>query len=73
MNSNPLPTIAVYIPDAEAKKFLLFKEHFEIFDAMLAHKVFDIGWGKATLHFKDGILQSITKEEVVYRRNGLST
>ena len=60
--------VAVYLPDAEAQKFLEFKRYYEIFEAMSAAGVFDIKYGKAILNFQAGILQTITKEEVAFKR-----
>ncbi len=71
MSNKPMdigPTIAVYIPDSEAKKFLLFKQYFDVFEAMDGERVFDMQFGKAILNFKAGFLETIEKHEVVYKR-----
>jgi len=67
--------IAVYIPDSEAQKFLLFQEYFEPFSIMIESDVFSIRNGSAILHFdSNGTLQTINRADVLYsRRHQLST
>ena len=66
--ANDPTVVAVYIPDAEAKKFLLFKQRFDVFTLLESEQIFDIQFGKAILNFKAGILETIEKHEVVYKR-----
>lgn len=66
---NNMEQIAVYIPDEEAAKFLLFQEHFEPFSIMLDANLFTIRNGSATLHFdSSGTLQAINRSDVLYSR-----
>lgn len=59
--------IAVYIPDKEAKQFLLFQEHYETFCLMLGHGVFDVRNGSVTLHMdKNGSIKAINRADVLY-------
>lgn len=60
--------ITIYIPDSEVKQFILFKEHYDVFDMMDKQGVFNIQYGKATLNYASGILQTVSKEEVIYHR-----
>lgn len=56
--------IPIYIPDAEAKQFLVFQERFEIFEAMETSGAFDVMWGKVTLNFANKQLQTMSVEHV---------
>jgi hypothetical protein len=61
--------IAIFVPDEDAAKFLLFQEHYELFSIMLESGVFHIRNGSAILHFdKDGILQAINRADALYSR-----
>ncbi len=61
--------IAVFIPDEDAKKFLLFQEHFETFSVIEGAGVFNIRNGSAVLHFDHlGTLQAINRADVLYKR-----
>lgn len=61
--------VAVYMPDAQAQKFLLFQEHYEPFTVMLDSGVFSIRNGSATLHFDStGTLQTIQRADYLYSR-----
>ena len=60
--------IPIYMLDAEAKQFVAFQRHYAVFSAMLDAGALDIGWGKVTLNFAGGTLQSIVKEEVAWKR-----
>lgn len=70
-----METIAVYIPDEDANKFLLFQQHFEPFSIMLDSGVFEIKNGSAVLHFdSNGTLQAINRADIIYsKRHQLST
>lgn len=62
--------IAIYIPDSEAKKFLLFQKHYDIFTLMLEKKVFDQKGATLILNFdKFGALRGITRQDVLYDYN----
>lgn len=59
--------IAIYIPDEEAKQFLLFQEHYETFLLMVEHGTFDVRNGSVTLHFdKHGDIKTINRSDVLY-------
>lgn len=58
----------ITLPDAEAKQFLVFREHFDLFQAMEAAGVMELTWGKATLNFAKGEVQSIQVESVSWKR-----
>lgn len=60
--------IPIFIPDEEAKKFLIFQEHYDIFVAMQAADAFSVGWGKVVLNFANYELQNVVREEVAWRR-----
>lgn len=59
--------IAIYVPDEDAKKFLLFQEHFNAFNLMVKHGVFDVRNGSVTMHFdKTGDVKAINRSDVLY-------
>ena len=59
--------IAIYIPDEEAKLFLAFQEHFETFNLLLDHGVFDVRNGSVTMHMdKNGAIKAINRSDVLY-------
>jgi hypothetical protein len=59
--------IAIYVPDAEAKMFLLFQEHFDQFNLMVNSGVFDVRNGSVTLHMdKNGSIKTINRSDVLY-------
>ena len=61
--------IAVYIPDEDAEKFLLFQRYYDTFSLMVDSGVFDIKNGSATLHFdKKGELLAINRADILYSR-----
>ncbi len=61
--------IAVYLPDEEARKFILFQQYWDSFSIMLERGVFDTKNGGITLHFDhDGTLQAIQRADFLYSR-----
>lgn len=61
--------VAVYMPDEEAKQFLLFKEHYEIVKVLLDKGIFDIRNGSVSLHFDgNGVLQTIQRADILYSK-----
>lgn len=61
--------IAVYIPDDEAQKFLLFQEYYEQFALLVDHNVFDVRNGSVVLHFdKHGQILAINRADVLYSK-----
>jgi len=64
--NNSLP-IALYIPDEDAKKFLLFQEYYDIFTTMVEHGAFKVKNGSVTMHFdKRGGLKAINRADILY-------
>lgn len=53
---------------AEAKQFLAFQEHFDLWNAMDQAGVLELRWGKATMNFARGEVQSIQVESVSWKR-----
>jgi len=72
---NSMDKIAIYIPDLEAQKYVLFQQYFEPFSIMIDSDLFSIRNGSATLHFdSNGTLQTINRSDVLYsKRHQLST
>lgn len=61
--------IAVYIPDEDAQKFLLFQQYYDVFSLMVESGVFDIKNGSAALHFdKNGELLAINRADILYSK-----
>ena len=61
--------IAVYIPDEDAEKFLLFQRYFDTFSLMVESGVFEIKNGSAALHFdKNGDLLAINRADILYSK-----
>ena len=56
--------IPIFVADDEAKRFLLFMEHHQVFDAMLEADAFTVQWGKVVLNFGSGRVQSVSVEKV---------
>lgn len=61
--------VAIYLPDAEAQKFLQFQQHYELFNLLLEKGVFNIRNGSISLHFdQNGVLQVIQRADVLYSK-----
>ena len=59
--------IAIYVPDEEAKKFLEFQEHYDVFMLLLNSGVFDVRNGSVVLHMdKNGSIKAINRSDVLY-------
>lgn len=56
------------LKEAEAKQFLAFREHFDLWNAMEQAGVLELTWGKATMNFAKGEVQSIQVESVSWKR-----
>ncbi len=65
---NKMDKVAIYIPDSEAKQFLLFQKHYELFIALEQSGALNIGYGNCVINFAGGVVQNISKNEVVYKR-----
>jgi hypothetical protein len=61
--------IAIYIPDEDAKKFLVFQEHYDVFDVLVKSGVFNQKNAAVTLHFDHlGILRLVQRADTLYAR-----
>lgn len=60
--------IAIFVPDNEAKQFLLFQKHYNLFDALDKSGALNISYGNCVINFANGHVQSISKNEVVYKK-----
>jgi len=59
--------VAIYIPDEEAKKFLLFQEYYDEFTLLVDAGVFKIRNGSAVIHFdKKGDIKAINRADILY-------
>lgn len=59
--------VAVYLPDEEAKKFLLFQQHYEVFKLLLDKGVFNQKGAAITLHFDPmGSIKTIQRQDLLY-------
>lgn len=56
--------IPVFVPDAQAKQFMVFMEHYDVFDAMQRADALTVEWGKVVLNFGRGELVSLSVERV---------
>ena len=59
-------TVIVHLTEEEARQFLMFQRHRQVFEELEPHLT--IGFGKIVFNFAGGILQNVIKEEVVYKR-----
>lgn len=59
--------IAIYIPDEDAKKFLLFQKNYDKFCLLLDHGFFELKNATVEVSFdKEGTLRSIKNHQQVY-------
>ena len=59
--------VAIYIPDEEAKKFLLFQEYYDEFALLISAGVFKIRNGSAVIHFdKRGEIKAINRSDILF-------
>ncbi len=66
MNPKPIE-IAIYLPDEEAKKFLVFQEHYDDFCTLLNSGVFNVRNGAVTMHFDQfGSINLIQRADVLF-------
>lgn len=74
MDTSKKIEVAVYIPDEDAKKFLLFQEHYETFCLLLDRGVFQQKNAAISLHFdQNGTLQTIQRADFLYSKKHEST
>lgn len=64
-----LTTVTIFLPEEEAKKWLLFQQYYEMFSTLVDKGVFETTNGSTTLHFDSfGTLQSITRNDILWGR-----
>lgn len=69
MESTNKVQIAVYIPDEEAKKWILFQKHYKEFNLLIEKGVFEQKSAAISLHFDHlGVLQTIQRADFLYSR-----
>lgn len=59
----------IELSDVEAKRFILFQQHHDLFEALLEAKVYEIKRGEAVLSFNhDGHLMHVEIKRIAYRK-----
>lgn len=59
--------IPIYIPDEEAKQFLLFQKHYDLFNLLLERGIFDQKKSIISLYFDHtGTLTKIQRDDNLY-------
>ena len=60
--------VPIELTASDIEKFKLFQKHYELFLIMEERGVFNIQFGKCILNIANGDVQTITKEEGIYKR-----
>jgi hypothetical protein len=60
--------INIELTTYEADMFKLYQKYHDVFEKLTESHAFDLEWGKVTISFAFGEIQSIEKQEIVYRR-----
>ncbi len=61
--------VAVYLPDEDAQKWLLFQEHYDLFNLLLNKGVFNQKNAAISLHFDQfGNLSTIQRSDFLYSK-----
>lgn len=61
-------TVTILLPELEAKKWLMFQQHYDVFSILVDRGIFDTRNGNVELHFNEhGIVGSIIKHEMIYK------
>jgi hypothetical protein len=61
--------VTILLPEAEAKKWVIFQQYYDTFSLIVDRGVFDIRNGSATLHFdNNGLLNSVVRNDFLYSR-----
>ncbi len=61
--------IPVYMPDEDAKKYLVFVKYYDPITLLIEKRVFEQKNARIILHFDDwGILQKINREDNLFNR-----
>lgn len=64
-----MDNVAIFVPDAEATKFLLFQQYYQPISVLIDHGVFMQKNAEIALHFdSNGILQTIQRRDSLYSR-----
>lgn len=59
--------VAVYMPDEEAKMFLLFQQHYPAISILLKSGALDVRNGSVVLHFSpEGELKAVNRADYLY-------
>jgi len=73
MNNMEKENIPVYMPDADAAKFLLFQEHYDAFCLLVDSGVFNVRNGSVTIHMdNDSSIKAINRLDVLYSHRHVS-
>jgi len=63
----PVEVIPIYIPDDQAKQFLIFQQYYEPFVLLIEKKVFEQKNATISLDFdKFGVLRAIRRQDFLY-------
>lgn len=61
--------VAIYVPDEDATKFLLFQQYYDPFTVLVDNNVFEQKSATILLDFDHlGILQSVRRNDFLYSR-----
>lgn len=61
--------IAVYMPDEDAKKFIVFQKYYQPISLLVEHNVFEQKNAAISLNFDHlGILQTIDRKDILYSK-----
>lgn len=63
-----MQTTVIHLTPIEAQLFLDFQKYHETFALLIKNGIFDIQYGKCTLNIAHGLVQTIVREDVVYKR-----
>ncbi len=72
--NTPIPVIqtheiTVFLSELEARQFVQFQQHYDVFSTLLTSKVFEQRGASITLHFDQrGQIKNITREDVLFVR-----
>lgn len=58
----------IILTPIDVERFKKFQQHYELFALMDDKGIFEIGYGKCVLNFAGGVVQTIVREEVVYKK-----
>lgn len=58
----------IFLTPMDAEQFKDFQKNYTNFCLLRSHGIFDVQYGKITLNIGQGQIQTIVKEEIVYKR-----